>query len=177
ITGEERGFDVALFTIDKLLTSSNIAYAVTGALAFGLHIPNNPRNTKDINLLIKKSDKAKLIKTLKDNQLKYREEDTYHLNIIKVAGLPVDVLFSFADTELSGIVESKRALLFGVTVSVIKPEYLAWMYLDSDRPQHKVDFTEMVKQKSLSINKLYDLLEDDGDIYALEELKRLTKIS
>ena len=75
VSGEDRGFKPALEMLDTLMKDGGLKYCVTGALALGLYTPSNPRNTKDIDLLLLKSSKSKFLSLLDKNKIKYKKED------------------------------------------------------------------------------------------------------
>lgn len=177
-TGNSRGFKLALEILKDIFDSSKIDYVIAGATALGLYA-KSPRNTADIDVFIKKSDKAKFLTKLTNLKIKFKIEDTYQLRIPNIgSGVEVDVLLVFIDPELSAIYSSTKEKLFGIELSIISPEHLLWVYVSSTLEKHKLDAINLIQGGKVSTFKTFGIMKDsDAPKEDIEELYRLVEKS
>jgi len=168
----ERGIPEVLKDMAAGLSAAHIDYALVGALARGMY--GRPRATRDIDLVAMRSAKTKLMAAFDAMGLMLVQDSPYRLTYKDhKSEVEIDTLLGELDPERSAVADSQSASIFGVPVPLIKPEYLLWMYVLSDRPQHWPDGIDLVNAGRVDLDLLRRDLRRADD--AIAE-RRLTEI-
>lgn len=174
-TGAELPFPETLSRLTSTLDNARVDWGVGGALALGLYIAN-PRSTSDIDVVLPFYERAKALEAMRGAGFSIKKISDEHFTTPQTPELvSVDLLFGHGDSEESGAETAQTAVLFGVRTKVLKPEFLMWMLLLSDRGQHGPDRANLLKSKKVNIPNLMEYLDYSEDDRSKKVLLALQK--
>ena len=155
------------------LRAARVDAAVIGAIALGLRA--RERATKDIDFVAEPRRWKKAIQAMRKAGFKDHPDwkpDEYLARFIDPkTKLGVDLLFGMGDPEEGARETAQVKTLFGVKLKVARADYLLWLYLNSDRPQHHEDGLAILRTRKVDLQKLQEKLLIAGDRDALKRLK------
>ena len=155
--------------ISTITKELKLPYAVAGAVALSMYA--KPRNTEDVDVIVFKSDKKKLLNYFDEKGIVYDNADRYQVTVKAQKGITdIDILFGFAGPEVYAIDSAVTMKIAGIPLRVISPEALLWMYLSSDLAKHKVDAINLLRSGKVNTWKLINELEDE-DPFLIDILK------
>lgn len=156
--------------IIRVLTYLEVDYSIVGAAALQQHT-TNPRNTKDIDILLLQDDYEEVIEELQGagyNVTVEHDGAQFFIRSEQQGDFSYDFLFATGfDPEHGSIFQSHKGKVLGVPVPIASPIYLAWQLLQSiegqkgaKRRQHVTDFLALLDEGHFTRIELYNLLSD-----------------
>lgn len=154
------------------LNNAKIEYVLAGAMARGLYA--RARFTEGIDLIAPEESRSHLLQTLFGVGLKCEQELPGQLTFIDPdTRIAIYVLLGTAYCEKFAVGDHLTATIFDTPTSVIKPEYLLWMWCVSDRAQDRADAIAVVNGGKADMTKLNRRLVLSGDRTAQKRLQTL----
>ena len=156
------------------LTIARIKYVLAETLAFGLYAP--VRATRCIVVLIRAADRTLTEGALRNAGFRQTGEDQTQLNFqCDETGTELHALLTADDPVNAALDNAEDHAAYGLTVPVIRPEYLLWRYCLSDLAQSFADAVELVKAGQVDVGKLRQMLDRAGDQATLSQLGGVLK--
>lgn len=175
LKGKATGMAAVVRRAVEALRGARVNAAVIGAIALGLRA--RERATKDIDFVAEPRKWRRAIRAMRKAGFRDHPDwkpDEYLARFIDPkTRLGVDLLFGMGDPEEGARETAQTRSLFGVKLKVARADYLLWLYLCSDRPQHHEDGLAILRvRKGVDLQKLQEKLLIAGDRDALRKLKR-----
>jgi hypothetical protein len=158
------------------LTNARIKYVLAGTLAYGLYAP--ARATENITVLVRAAAGARVQHALGMAGFRPTKNLPSRLDFEDAAtGIVLNVLLTADGPGATAQDRPERHTAFGLTVSVIEPEYLLWMCCLSDLPRPFADAVELVKAGQVDLMKLRHMLRRAADQATRTRLRRVLQVA
>jgi len=144
-----------------------VDYSVGGAVALS-NYTSNPRMTKDIDVFVDADQKHTIDRAFIDAGFELVYASGFQTKLI-LDGVEVDVLYAGNDAERWASKHHVPGNILGVTLNVVDPETLLWLYVLSEKDQNFVDAVELIKSTKVGVSTV----EKNLDSIHLEKLKRI----
>ena len=176
ITGEATGARSVVSAAVAILKRLKIGFAAVGGFALGLR--GSPRFTSDLDLVVEPERWKEVVRAFRSAGFKPNPEGPGISEFMARFVHPkshfgVDLLFAVGDPEESAREMATEERIFGTKIPVARTEFLLWMYLLSDDPQHFADATRLVKGGLVDVKKVARMLREAGDDAAYKKLARV----
>lgn len=160
VTGKRTGMGAMARRAFAALRAARAHFTVIGAIALGLRARR--RFTEDIDLLVQPTKWKAAIQAMKKAGFRehpeWKPDDILARFIDRRTGLGVDLLFGVGDPEESARTTGETMTVFRSRVRVARSDYLLWLYLLSDRPQHHEDALSILRAGTVDLSKLREKL-------------------
>ncbi len=148
------------------LSSADVAYALSGVMAYGLYAP--ARYTKRIDILAFPDSHKDINDILAGCRLAFRRDVAGRVVFDDPgSGTEVRVRFAEAEPERRAIEDPAHHVVFGLPTRVVKPGYLVWMLCLSDELEDGGLVVELINSGQVEIAGIRQHLEAAPDRRAL----------
>ena len=169
---QNRDFAATYMEATHALTLANIEYVLGWVMAYGLYA--RPRFTDNINILTLSVSRTKLNNLFEELGFQLTRDVGDQLSYEDPAsGVMMRVEFGDSNPIRSAVANPARFQIFGVSTRVIEPEYLMWMYCQSNLSKHRTNAVELILAGHVDVARLRRLLQGDGKIALLKTVSKV----
>jgi hypothetical protein len=171
--GLNRGMLDVLREVTQVFVHSRLDFALTGALARAFYA--RPRVTLDADFVCLASQQGQVTDALQEAGFSIcREPSLDQLTFVDPgSSININIHLGAVDPDLSAASYPRPADFLGISVPVIRAEYLLWRYcLSADNGLHLIDAIELLKSARVDLDQLNHFLQDAGDARSQRQLSR-----
>jgi len=146
-------------------------YAIGGGIASLFYIEPVVTYDLDIFIILPQSDKSLLMLSPLYDWLGGKGYKALKEHIV-IENIPVQFIPAYSDLVVKAVLESQEKTYEGLTVRVVRPEYLMAIMLDTNRAKDRERMIRMLDQAELSKEQLEAVLHEHDLMASYQEFLR-----